>query len=255
MSSGNTQEHSLLSGLHVVVTGAGQGNGRAIAIGMARAGAKVTVLDVDLEKAENTAADCGAGAIARELDVADRRGAADIASQIGEVQGAVDCVVNNAGILLRGAIDDDKAEEAWDRTLAVNLGGTYNVTRAFLPQLKQQKGSIINIGSIQSFVATPNSVAYTASKGAILQLTKALAAELAPFHIRVNGIAPGVMRTPMSAKTFENEEKLSNLLRHIPLGRGGEPEELVGPAVFLASSMASYVTGAMLPVDGGYLVV
>lgn len=246
----------LLEGKRVLVTGAGQGNGRAIAIGMARAGAKLVLADLNEEACAQTLAEADAAdGEAVRLDIADRASCVALARSLQERSVLVDCLVNNAGILLRGSFDQPDGPDHWERTIAVNVGGTYNMIHAFLPHLEERKGSIINIGSIQSFVATPNSAAYTASKGAVLQLTKALATEFARKGIRVNGIAPGVMRTPMTVESLARDDVRETLLRHIPMARPGEPEELAGPAVFLASELASYVTGVMLPVDGGYLTV
>lgn len=246
----------LLSGKRILITGAGQGNGRAIAVGMAQAGAQLVLADLNEDGCAETLALAGStDGQAHRLDISDRRQCMDLATRLQAAGTPVDCLVNNAGILLRGAFDLPEGPEYWDRTLAVNVSGPYNMVHAFLPQLEARKGSIINIGSIQSFVATPNSVAYTASKGAVLQMTKALAAEMAPRGIRVNGIAPGVMRTPMTVASLGNEETRTALLRHVPMARPGEPEELAGPAVFLASGLASYITGVMLAVDGGYLSV
>lgn len=246
----------LLSGKRALVTGAGQGNGRAIAIGMAQAGAELVLADLNEDGCRETLDLAGgAGGQVHRLDVSDREQCLALAATLRSGGTAIDCLVNNAGILLRGKFDRPESAEFWDRTLAVNVNGPYNMIHAFLSQLEERKGSIINIGSIQSFVATPNSAAYTASKGAVLQLTKALAVEMAPRGIRVNGIAPGVMRTPMTVETLGNEEIRTAFLRRIPMARPGEPEELAGPAVFLASDLASYVTGVMLAVDGGYLSV
>jgi NAD(P)-dependent dehydrogenase (short-subunit alcohol dehydrogenase family) len=224
-------------------------------MGMAAAGAHVTFADINGASAASASRECGNGADAIALDIADRDACATAASELASRHGPIDCLVNNAGILLPSAVDSEQAYSHWDRTLAVNVTGTYNMVRAFLDQLKARQGNVINLGSIQSFVSAPNSAAYNSSKGAVLLLTKALAAELAPFGIRVNGIAPGVMRTPMTESAVQNESALRGLLRHIPMKRVGEPEELSGPAIFLASHLASYVTGVMLPVDGGYLTV
>ncbi|MGV0908683.1 SDR family NAD(P)-dependent oxidoreductase [Martelella sp. FOR1707] len=245
----------LLKGQTILVTGAGQGNGRAIALGMAAAGARILCADLNADTAADTAQACGADARSFALDISDRDSVLAAAAEIESSCGPIDCLVNNAGILLRGRVEEDPDIEKWKKTFDVNVTGTYSVAMAFLDQLKATRGSIINIGSIQSFVATPNSTAYTASKGAVLQMTKSLSVELARYDIRVNGIAPGVMRTPMTVETLSNEKASAALLNHIPMGRAGEPEELAGPAVFLASRLASYVTGVMLPVDGGYLSV
>src|SRR5258708_6006413 len=141
----------------------------------------------------------------------------------------------------------------WDATMAVNLDGPYNMVTAFLAQLKATKGSVINIGSIQSFVALPNSAAYTTSKGGVRALTKALAIELSPQGIRVNAIGPGMIATPLNAKARENPNYMKNFEGRIPMGRIGTPEDIAPVAVFLPSDLARYITGVTLPVDGGYL--
>ena len=164
-------------------------------------------------------------------------------------------LVNNAGIIRRVAIDDPDYDRHWLETLTVNVTGMKNVTRALLPQLRKTKGRIVNLGSINSFATGPRATTYTASKGAVLQFTRALAAELAPEGIRVNGIAPGVIDTPMTEATRSDPAAIGRFMAHTPMGRTGKPEELIGPVLFLASDMSSYVTGAMLPVDGGYLTV
>jgi NAD(P)-dependent dehydrogenase (short-subunit alcohol dehydrogenase family) len=139
--------------------------------------------------------------------------------------------------------------------MAVNLQGTFNVTMAFVEQLKHTRGTIVNIASINSFTAPAGSGAYPVSKGAIAQFTRALASELAPEGVRVNALAPGIIATAMSEPTRADPKRLEAFLTHVPMKRVGEPEELVGPVVFLCSDAASYVTGAILPVDGGYLGV
>jgi NAD(P)-dependent dehydrogenase (short-subunit alcohol dehydrogenase family) len=162
-------------------------------------------------------------------------------------------LVNNAGIIRRGKLEAENARTDWDATMAVNLDGPYNMVTAFLDQLKATKGCVINIGSVQSFVALPNSAAYTASKGGVRALTKALAIELSPQGVRVNAIGPGLIATPLNETARQNPEYMANFSQRIPLGRIGEPADIAGPAVFLASDLARYVTGVTLPVDGGFL--
>ena len=239
-----------------VVTGAGQGNGKAIAEGLARAGARVAVCDINGAAAQKVAkAIEGEGGEARDytLDVSDREAAARFAAAVEADLGPVEILVNNAGIIRRTALDAESFEQDWDDVLRVNLGGVKTMVRALLPQLRKTRGRIVNLGSIMSISAGPGLGAYAASKGAVLQLTKALAHDLAPDGIRVNVIAPGVIATPMTTVTRENPQAIGRFMAHTPLGRVGEPEELVGPVLFLASDMSSYVTGALLPVDGGYL--
>lgn len=248
----------LLEGDVAVVTGAAQGNGRAIALGLAARGAAVGLGDVDAAGVAALADEIisgGGRAFAAGLDVRDPQQCAAFAQACSGALGAAGILVNNAGIIRRVAIDDPDYDRHWLETLAVNASGMKNMVRALLPQLRATKGRIVNLGSINSFATGPRATTYTASKGAVLQFTRALAAELAPEGIRVNGIAPGVIDTPMTAATRADPAAIGRFMAHTPMGRTGKPEELVGPVVFLVSSMSSYVTGAMLPVDGGYLTV
>jgi NAD(P)-dependent dehydrogenase (short-subunit alcohol dehydrogenase family) len=245
--------NGLLSGRVALVTGAGSGIGEGIAHGMAKAGARIIAVDIDAASAERTAKSVGGEAMSFPCDVTDRAQCDALAASVRRQIGAVSVLVNNAGIIRRGTVMDANARRDWDATLAVNLDGPYNMTTAFLAQLRETKGAVINIGSIQSFVALPNSAAYTTSKGGVRALTKALAIELTPLGIRVNAIGPGLIATPLNAKARENPDYMKNFEGRIPLGRIGTPEDIAGPAVFLASDMARYITGVTLPVDGGYL--
>jgi NAD(P)-dependent dehydrogenase (short-subunit alcohol dehydrogenase family) len=243
----------LLEGKLALITGAGSGIGEGIARAMAEAGARVLVADVNAAGAARVAGEIGAAASACPLDVTDRAACDALAASVRRTHGPVAILVNNAGIIRRGKVDEPDARRHWDATLAVNLDGPYTMTTAFLDHLKETRGSVINIGSIQSFIALPNSAAYTASKGGVRALTKALAIELSPLGIRVNAIGPGMIATPLNAQARQNPDYMKSFQGRIPLGRLGTPEDIAGPAVFLASDMARYVTGVTLPVDGGFL--
>jgi NAD(P)-dependent dehydrogenase (short-subunit alcohol dehydrogenase family) len=243
----------LLAGRRALVTGAGSGIGEGIALAMGRAGAFVIAADINGEAAIRTAARIGADAAAYALDVTDREGVDALAATIQAAHGPIDVLVNNAGIIRRGKVEDAGTRADWDATLAVNLDGVYNMVTGFLAQLKATKGAIINIGSIQSFIALRNSAAYTASKSAVRGLTKALAIELSPQGVRVNAIGPGLIATPLNERARQNPDYMSQFADRIPLGRIGTPDDIAGPAVFLASDLARYITGITMPVDGGYL--
>jgi NAD(P)-dependent dehydrogenase (short-subunit alcohol dehydrogenase family) len=247
------QMNGLLDGQCALITGAGSGIGEAIAHAMAKAGARIVAVDIDGSAAERTANAIGAEASSFACDVTDRARCDGLAADVRGQIGAISILVNNAGIIRRGTVADPNTRTDWDATLAVNLDGPYNMVTAFLDQLRETKGAVVNIGSIQSFVALPNSAAYTTSKGGVRLLTKALAIELSPLGIRVNAIGPGFTATPLNAKAREDPAYMANFASRIPLGRIGIPEDIAGPAVFLASDMARYITGVTLPVDGGYL--
>ena len=254
---------ALLHNHIAAVTGAGSGIGRAIALGFAREGAQLAVLDINGEAAAKTAADIrGAGGKAQAftLDVSDRAACRAIAAEVAAKIGKVSILVNNAGINRRNAFagDADAVIKDWQDIMAVNLNGPFNVTHAFLKSLREAKGRIVNIASIQSFVhvRTPNSPAYTTSKHGVLGFTRALAAELGKDGVRVNAIGPGLIETPLNEQVRANNPELVKIfLDHTPLGRAGKPEDIVGPAIFLASDLSAYVTGAIVMADGGYRTI
>ena len=253
----------LLEGHSAVVTGAGSGIGQAIAVGYARQGASVALLDIDKAAAEATAqmvSEAGGRASCFEVNVANRQQCADVASAVVSALGKVTILVNNAGINRRNPITADQTDvfKDWDDIIDINVKGVFNVTHAFIDQLRANKGRVVNIGSIQSFVhvRTPNSAAYTTSKHGVLGFTKALAAELGKDGVRVNAIGPGLIETPLNAHARANNPDLvQTFLDHTPLGRAGQAEDMVGPAVFLASDMAAYVTGTIIMADGGYRTI
>ena len=253
----------LLESHIAVVTGAASGIGRAIAAGYAAAGAQVALLDIDAEAAEKAAQeirDAGGLAASFRLDVRRLDDCVAVAGQVAAQVGQVSILVNNAGINRRNAFTADAAAviKDWEDIIAINLNGTFNVTLAFLEPLRASKGRIVNIGSIQSFVhvRTPSSPAYTASKHGVLGFNKALAAELGKEGVRVNAIGPGFIATPLNANArANNPELVKTFIDHTPLGRAGTAEDIVGPAIFLASDLSAYVSGSIVMVDGGYRAV
>ena len=253
----------LLEGHLAAVTGGGSGIGRAIAAGYAEHGAEIVTLDANVVAAEAVCSeirDAGGTARAIELNVSDRAQCTAVAAQISREIGDISILVNNAGINRRTPFtgDPDAVAQDWDDIMSVNLDGMFNVTHAFTSQLRARRGRVVNIGSIQSFVhmRTPNSLAYTTSKHGVLGFTRALAAELGKDGVRVNAIGPGLIETPLNAEARANNPGLIEIvLDHTPLRRTGKPEDIVGPAVFLVSDLAGYVTGGIVMADGGYRTI
>jgi 3-oxoacyl-[acyl-carrier protein] reductase len=253
----------LLQNHIAAVTGAGSGIGRAIALGYAREGAQVVLLDINEKSAEAAAQEIrefGGQAESLKLDVTKREDCVATAKRVTEQVGPVSILVNNAGITRRNGVlgAADKVIDDWESIIAINLTGVFNVTHAFLEPLRANKGRIVNIGSIQSFVhlRQPSSPAYTASKHGVLGLTRALAAELGKDGVRVNAIGPGFIATPLNATTRADRPELVQMfMDHTPLGRPGQPEDIVGPAIFLASDLSAYVTGSIVMADGGYRAI
>jgi NAD(P)-dependent dehydrogenase (short-subunit alcohol dehydrogenase family) len=254
----------LLVGRIAVVTGGGSGIGQAIALGYAKEGAHVVVLDANAETAartENSIKGAGGKARSLKLDVTERDACRRVAEDIAKEIGQVSVLVNNAGINRRNAFtaDPEAVFKDWQDIMAINLNGVFNVTHAFLGQLRATKGRIVNIGSIQSFihVRTPNSPAYTTSKHAVLGFTRALAAELGKDGVRVNAIGPGMVPTEGIARnmlglpTEAHDTAYADSLGRVPLGRLGTVADIADAAVFLCSPASSWITGVSLNVDGG----
>jgi len=258
MTSANHIVPRILEGRLAFVTGAGQGNGRDIALGLSQAGAQVIATDIN-EGSVAATADAvraqGGTCWSFSLDVTLAEACRNLAERVGAEIGQVDLLVNNAGIIIREGSDSANAARNWQRTLDVNVNGTFNVTQAFLPALRAKRGTVLNIASIAAYAGQGGSLGYSPSKGAIKMYTQSLAAELARDGVRVNALAPGVIETPMTSATRENPERLEKFMSRIPMGRLGQPADLIGPVVFLSSPMSEYVTGVTLPVDGGFLAI
>ncbi len=245
-----------LAGRCVLVTGAGGGLGSALARGVAAAGAAVAVTDVDPARARAVAdavAAAGGRAWAAPLDVTDAAAVGRVVAAATERLGPIDGLLNVAGITRRGAAVDFPPAE-WERILAVNLTGTFLCCQAVgRGMVERGAGAIVNIASIAGRIGLPGTIAYIASKGGVVMLTRGLAVEWAPHGVRVNAIAPSWFATDLGNLIDREPAYRERVLRRVPLGRMGRPEELVGAAVFLLSDAASMVTGHVLAVDGGVL--
>ena len=236
-----------------VVTGAGRGIGAALAAGLAGAGAHVALADVD-EAAARTRAEeivvAGGQAFGLHVDVADAASIDRMVRAVVEGAGRIDVLVNNAGIVGPiGALET--TEEDWDRVMRVNARGVFLCAQRVAAEIRTPGGAIVNVASTSSARATRVTPlpAYDASKAAVANLTRALAVEWAPRGIRVNAIAPGPLATAMTIPLPPEQE--ARKLAPIPMGRRGVPEEMVGAVVFLVSPASAYVTGQVLPIDGG----
>lgn len=244
-----------LSGKTAVVTGGGSGIGKAIALAFVREGASVVICGRDPGKLERAAKEIGADCRAVRANIAHPREVQNLVNATVSQFGRIDIVVNNAGILLPGTAESHNEEE-WQQTFDVNVRGMWQLSRATLPHLRAAGGgSIINIGSVLSLVGARNRVAYAASKGAVLAMTRAMALDHAAENIRVNCICPGIVETEMVANFNMSETAYNQRLAMHPAGRFGKPEDIAGLAVFLVSDAAAWITGVAYPVDGGYLAI
>ena len=236
-----------LKGAVVLITGGTRGIGRAIAERFKEVGATVYITGTNEERTKAVAQELGVKGV--KMDVSDREEVKRVVSEIVEREGRIDILVNNAGIT-RDALFIRMKDEDWDAVVNTNLNGVYNTTRAVVPHMvKKRKGVVINISSVVGFTGNVGQVNYSATKSALIGFTKSLAKELGGRGIRVNTVAPGYITTDMT-KAIPEKIK-AELLKSIPLRREGEPREVADAVLFLASDMASYITGTTLHVNGG----
>jgi len=246
-----------LSDKVALVTGAHRGLGFAIAQGLARAGAQVILngrTEETLADAAQTLDAQGLSVATSLFDVTDRDAVRAAVGEIERAHGAIDILVNNAGIQRRHAFADFPQED-WDALIATHLTAPFVVSQAVVPgMIKRKRGKIVHIASVLSDLARPTVVPYTAAKGGVRQLTRGMAVELAPHGIQVNAIAPGYFATEMNRALIDNAEFNAWVCKRTPAGRWGQPEEIAGLAVFLASRASDYITGQILVIDGGMSV-
>ena len=229
------------SGQHALVTGGTSGIGLAIAQALRRAGATVIAAGLPAPEADHS------GLTVAPLDVTDNTAVLALLQPLGRL----DLLVNAAGVIRRG---DEHDPAVFAQVIDINLNGAMRVASAALPLLARRGGSVVNVASMLSFFGGGAVPAYSASKGGIAQLTKSLAIAWAPQGIRVNAVAPGWIATPLTQALQDDPARSAAVLARTPLGRWGRPEDITGPVLFLASPAAAFVTGVVLPVDGGYLI-
>lgn len=241
-----------LSGKVACVTGASSGLGRRAALVLAEAGARVVGVARRGEALDDLCHEIGPPAAAVIADVADRDGIADVAAAIAAPFGSPDIVVHAAGLNTREAADD-VTPDGWDKTIAINLNAPFFLSQALVPAMKEKRwGRIVNFASLQTTRAFPGGIAYGATKGAIGQLTRAMAESWSPFNITANAIGPGFFPTELTAAVFDDPDRAARNAAQTCMGRNGGVEDIDGPILFLCSDASSYVTGQVLMVDGGF---
>ncbi len=240
----------------VLVTGGGSGIGQQVGLLAAQEGARVAIGDRDLANAERTAEmirAAGGEATALALDVADPRSVTDFVAAADAALGGLDVLVNSAGVREIQPVLDLSFEE-WNRVLQINLSGTFLPSQAFARRLVAagRGGSIVNLASTLGLMAAPSRAAYVASKHGVVGLTKQMAMEFGPQGIRVNAVAPGVVRTPLTERYFQDPEMAETIRGIHAVGRWAEPAEIATAILFLADRQNGFITGSILPVDGGW---
>jgi NAD(P)-dependent dehydrogenase (short-subunit alcohol dehydrogenase family) len=248
---------SRLKGKVAIVTGAGTGIGRACALAMAQEGARLVLVGRRKEKVQNLAKEIGNSALPIAADVSKRADIENLVNRTVEEFGGLNVLLNNAGVLHVGNVEQI-TEEQWDQTFNINVRGLWLLSRAVLPHLRKAGGgSIINVASVLGINGARNRASYAPSKGAVVLLTKCMAIDHGADNIRVNAICPSFVGTDLTAAVLSQVADPQAVRRERiaihPLGRLGKPEDIAGLAVYLASDESSWVTGAVFPVDGGYL--
>lgn len=239
-----------------IITGAGLGIGKAIALRFAREGADVVVIGRTLDKIQETAKEAeqvGVGSLAVKADISVSADVARMVKATVDRFGRIDILVNNAGVIARKSLLET-TEEEWDEMMAVNLKGVFLCCKEVVPvMIKQGKGKIINIAAVTGQIGIRHRGAYGASKAGVINLTATMALELAPHNINVNTISPGWIETHLVTPLTASSEMEKTILKSIPSGRVGQPEDVASTAVFLASDESDYIQGSVIVVDGGLL--
>lgn len=245
-----------LMGKTAVVTGAGRGIGRAIALRLATSGAKTVVTDIDGAGCEQVLKEIrysGGNGDALKLDVSAEQEIKAVMAEVMQRFGRIDILVNNAGIYVQKEIEDMATEDI-DRVISVNLRGSLLCAKYVLPGMKKNNyGKIVSIASIAGFVGFPASALHSATKGALVAVTRDLAMNYAKYGINVNAIAPGIIETPMTEELLKNRAERNALLRNIPYGRVGSTADIANGVAFLVSDESEYITGQTLVIDGGWI--
>ncbi len=240
-----------------IITGASRGLGRAMACALGEAGADVALVARDLSTLkilESDLASSGIQTLLISADLSDKKEPQRIVEEVLSWKNNIDILVNNAGTVVRSSAVDI-SEDDWEKVIGLNLNGAFRMAQAVARvMVKQESGKIINIGSVNSVLGAREVISYAASKGGILQVTRAMASELAGKGIQVNCILPGYFETDLTKGLQNDEPRYEMIRRRTPAGRWGQPEDLAGAVVYLASQASDFVTGSTLTVDGGFII-